>query len=769
MKLTSTWISGCTLLLAGMLCATDRTAAGEAPSELVVENQHLRIILDGQNGGWRHLVDRRTNRELMDADGQPEHLWKLHMSVSGQPCEVASRDAASLEFHVLTDEQDAARIVWKDFELPGLASLRVSAVVRLDAEIANSYWQLEIDKPLQSSVQQIDFPRIPALAVQDDERLAVPLWMGQEISHPRRLLCEGGPAGRQLAWSYPGHLSMQCVAFYSKHGTGLYAACRDTNVLRKTFCLSGLDDRVGLEVWHYPLHTDRRTEHVELPYPVVIGAFQGDWFTVAERYRRWGSQQTWAQNSRLHRGNVPGWVTDTSLWIWNRGRSKNVLPPAAEFRQRLGLPVSVFWHWWHGCAYDIGFPEYLPPREGTTSFQQAVARAHDDDLHMIVYMNQRAWGLSTDSWQRERAERFAVKDPDGNIRREVYNTFTRDALVPMCLATSFWRNKYAGLAEEAVRDLGVDGIYMDQACSQLPCFDPDHNHPPGGGNTWIQGFRDLSDDIRLRCASSRRVALAGEGCGEAWLPYLDMMLALQVSRERYAALDDAWEPIPFFHAVYHPYGITYGNYSSLTMPPYDELWPAESAPEDALALLDRRYSQQFYLEQARTFVWGQQPALANFQTRQFTERPEEIDYLLRLARLRQQYRNYLLYGQFLQPPGLNAPRATLDFSRLSIYAGQQDRLTSRRKDHSLALAGAWRDQSGQVAVALASISDTPIHVTIRLNLREYELPPEIDVYRCDDQTRQKLGSFSGGGNGEVTIPMDVPARALWMLELQGNG
>ena len=27
--------------------------------------------------------------------------------------------------------------------------------------------------------------------------------------------------------------------------------------------------------------------------------------------------------------------------------------------------------------------------------------------------------------------------------------------------------------------------------------------------------------------------LAGEGCGEGWLPYLDLMLSLQVSRERY--------------------------------------------------------------------------------------------------------------------------------------------------------------------------------------------------------------------------------------------
>ncbi len=105
----------------------------------------------------------------------------------------------------------------------------------------------------------------------------------------------------------------------------------------------------------------------------------------------------------------------------------------------------------------------------------------------------------------------------------------------MCLHTAFWRNKYAGLATAAVLRLGVDGIYMDQACSSLACFDPGHGHPLGGGTYWMTGFRELSADIRRRCDGTRHVVLAGEGVGESWLPHLDLMLSLQVSRERYAA------------------------------------------------------------------------------------------------------------------------------------------------------------------------------------------------------------------------------------------
>jgi hypothetical protein len=158
------------------------------------------------------------------------------------------------------------------------------------------------------------------------------------------------------------------------------------------------------------------------------------------------------------------------------------------------------------------------------------------------------------------------------------------------------------------------------SCTSLLCYDATHGHPVGGGAYWMAGFDSLTGDIRQH--TGRPVVLAGEGCGEAWLPYLDLMLSLQVSRERYNA-PDGWESIPFFQAVYHACAVTYGNYSSLTMPPYDDLWPAQFAPKEPLKLLDRKFSRQFYLEQARAFAWGQQPTVANFQPTQLEQRPED--------------------------------------------------------------------------------------------------------------------------------------------------
>jgi hypothetical protein len=428
--------------------------------------------------------------------------------------------------------------------------------------------------------------------------------------------------------------------------------------------------------------------------------------------------------------------------------------------------VSVFWHWWHGCAYDTGFPEYLPPREGNESFTNALARAHEQNVRGLVYMNQRLWGMTTASWQGEGAEAYAVKGADGKVHPEVYNTFTKQPCASMCLGTAFWRNKYAGLAAEAFRSLGVDGIYMDQACSSLACFDPAHGHPVGGGRYWVDGFRQLSGDIRARCAATRGgVALAGEGCSEGWLPYLDLMLALQVSRERYSKPNDGWQPVPFFQAVYHPCGILYGNYSSLTMPPYDELWPAEFAPAEPLKLLDRKYARQFLLEQARAFVWGQQPTLANFRPAQLRDRPEELAYVMRLARTRYRAIKYLQDGTLLRPPELPAPSATFPLSRLSIYAGQQGALQAFEGHYPLVPAAAWRAPDGDVAVALASLADEPVDIPLALEPDRYGLPRSGRILLVTESGRREIGQFRRGGG---SLNLRLAPRQACLVEWTGR-
>jgi hypothetical protein len=738
------WAAQCALALAlAAVCA-----CAEEPE---LANPALRVAFTADTGQLAACTELHGEHDFVGAPNAASGLWEISFLNEDAP-PLTPFQAQSFSWSRLESATPAIELIWQDFALDRAPGLRVTVTAALDASEPVSRWRIRIESLGELLLDRVRFPRIHHVTPQEREALAAPVWMGERTERFRELL--SGPKGetRRFEWEYPGTLSLQCLTVYRENGPGLYLASNDTAALRKHFAAFGDGQGgVGVEVIQFPAGGVAQGQAYASPYDVILGAFEGDWLTAAERYRAWALDQSWARQSRLRQGQVPEWVLNTGLWAWNRGRSENVLGPAAILQEKAGLPVSVFWHWWHGCSYDTGFPEYLPPREGEEAFRQALDAAHGQGLHALVYMNQRLWGMTTKSWAEKNAEAYAVKSRDGKVHPEVYNTFTKAPCASMCMGTPFWRNTYAEIANLAFHGLRVDGIYMDQACSSLACYDPNHGHPLGGGAYWMEGFQLLAADIRRRCADPQPIALAGEGCGEAWLPHLDLMLSLQVSMERYAAPGE-WEPIPFFHAVYHGYAVFYGNYSSLTMPPYDELWPAETAPKTPLALLDRAFSTQFCLEQARAFVWGQQPTIANFRPEHFDTRPEEMAFVLQLAQLRQQARKYLLDGTLLRPPAFEVPTAEIQMSRLSIYAGQQGALRTFQKTCPLVLSAAWRAPDGAIAAALVNIADTTHKVTLTIPA-SWALPAAAKVHRLDATGRRPLDTLQAGlPNIEVSLP-----------------
>lgn len=549
--------------LAGVLAGA--VMAGEAPTP-TLQRTGPEDIVDRLEGGGLRLGIQRATGQIVEFRDLATHqnlanpafglggLWELDLAASEinplTPAHARNRAVSSLAGNV-----PALRLSWSDFGLPGAPDLRVEVTVTMDAAGPLSHWRLMVTNLGAVKLLRARFPRVLNLSELPDERLALPFWMGLLATQPRAIMAGAAGQPRRREHEHPGQFSMQCLAFYSEGGPGVYVASADPEGQQKSFAVfSEPDADLNVEIVHLPETGPENATDYAVPYPCVLGVLHGDWFAAAQLYRGWATNQPWARESRVRRGLVPPWVADTALWVWNRGRATNVLGPALRLQRELGLPVSVFWHWWHGCAYDTGFPEYLPPRDGTESFRAAIQEAERQGIRALVYMNQRLWGMTTASWTNENAERYAVKGRDGRVRPEIYNRFSKLPCATMCLGTEFWRAKYAALAAEAFHTLGVGGIYMDQACSSLACFDPRHSHPLGGGTYWIQGFRQMVADLRARGAARGGLALAGEGCGENWLPELDLMLALELSRERYAG-PDGWEMIPFFSAVYHDHAI----------------------------------------------------------------------------------------------------------------------------------------------------------------------------------------------------------------------
>ena len=723
-----------------------------------INNGKIALDFNPKTGALISFKDMSLAHDFLVKDIFESSIWEIDLL---QGSEQKTMDGtASGKFNFSHPEPQSLVLTWEDFsENKGV---KVTANVRLDKEKPLSYWSISVTGTRGKKITKVIFPRIEGIRDLGDEYLAAPVWMGQIMKKPRPNLAKIKNGDKKFEWDYPGQLSLQCLALYSPEQHGFYASCNDSLNYKKSFSFT-LDtlNTLNYQMSNYPALDSAQYGYTPA-YEAVIGSFKGDWLTAAEQYQQWASKQKWCRESRLKKGLTPPWLLNTGLWVWNRGRSKNVLSPAADLQQRLGLNVSVFWHWWHGCSYDDGFPEYYPPREGKGAFAKALNRAHGKGLKAVVYLNALQWGTSTQSWKNKNAKYFAVKDINGDLRSLVYNIFTNNALANMCVTTPFWKNHYTSLALRALNTYHADGIYMDQSCITRMCYDTNHAHTQGGGNYWLPNFGALTTQIRSGAELPEKTGLVGQGGGESWLPYLDAFLTLQVSRERYAGIGD-WETIPFFQAVYHQYGITYGNYSSLLSPPYEELWPKDFAPKEPLKLLDKNYNIQFMMEQARSFVWGIQPTISNYQSFLASERKEEIEYLINLAKVRYQALKYLLYGKFERSPQINIPEEEIYISKLSIYVGKTGKsVTSFRKRFPMIYTGTWKAPDNSLGIALASISDKPYDVHFSFSADDYQLPPAGSVQIIDTNGQRKISSYKGG---QIQIRHTLPPKSVCIIEI----
>lgn len=707
---------------------------------IYIENSKIKLGFNSLTGAFVVFRDLVNDWDFLDENTIFGLPWEIELF---QPSGMVNIDrTASSEFYYSKPNPFTIILTWKNFSGYN-KDFKITAVVTLIEDEPLSSWKLSLEGIKGKQISRVVFPKIEAVKDLGNENLAVPNWMGELIKNPRASLSKISRKKKKYVWDYPGHLSLQCLALYNSEKCGFYASCNDTLAYRKDFSIS-LDtlNKLVYQINNYPAF-DSTLNTFTIPYEALIGTFKGDWLTAAERYREWGSKQKWCAESRLKKKEIPLWLENNALWVWNRGKSPNVLTPATELKQRLGLPVSVLWHWWHGCSYDDGFPEYFPPREGKEAFVSALTSAQDKGVSAMVYMNLLKWGNSTESWKNENASFYSVKNMNGEMRSHVYNIFTRKSLTYMCMATQFWRDKYSSLCDSAVNTYQTNGVYMDQTCLSSMCYDSNHGHALGGGNYWVNNFGELMRQIRSKISQEKQSAFAGEGCGEVWLPYVDAFLTLQVSRERYAGVGD-WETIPFFQAVYHQYGITFGNYSSLLTPPYDELWPKEFTPKEPQKLLDSCFNKQFLMEQARSFVWGMQPTIANYQSFLASERKVEIDYLLKVAKVRYLGLKYLLYGKFVRPPYILSPEEEFNISKLSIYAGRTGKsITTFQKKYPLVYSAAWQADDKQIGIALASINNSPFDVNFKFKAEDYGLPTSGKIFIIDADGKRFLTAYAG--------------------------
>lgn len=571
--------------------------------------------------------------------------------------------------------------------------------------------------PVDSILDAIVFPDV-VLESQAQTLLTLPEDLGGQIANLAEILCDDAEAPDEYVFK---KLHMQVVG-WEDGNRGFRIESHDTDGwIRQMRFNAEPARRIRFSLEHF-VPRFSKTENFALPYSTGLGVFDGGWHGCAKEYSKWALQQPWASRGRQQRQD--SYIDQIACWCWNRGRAKDVCPPVNELSKRIGLPVALDWYWWHRHPYDMGYPDYFPPREGVETFMGAVEDLQSHGNFVQVYINGMSWDMERDSWN-ETGRDFSIITETGEPFHAIYNTWTNHRLGHLCGASEGWGKTVQSIAGN-VQSMGVDGLYLDQIAtlgSTTRCFSTDHGHAPGGGGYAATGFRSILQNVKTRYPN---LALSSESCAEVFWDLLDANITLFSSFERiftrFNPFYEKMRPVPFSAAVYHGRGVMFGSYAIVdSIPPYDELWPVEGKPP---ADRERDWPaiapDQFAFELARSVSFGLQPMVNNLKMEHLTHPAYagDIDFLVELSKAYYANRDWLLWGRLLESGDVACAEHGVAFVRRGIFTDPDD-VDVVHRTFPAVLCSTWQDEQGRIKTFLINYTqqDQPVSCRVARGVR----------------------------------------------------
>jgi hypothetical protein len=393
--------------------------------QVIIGNDQVELVFSTTSGNLLNLTDKVTGHDFIsEKQGgysgftfgytTPTNTVQLY-SNGGQARSVSLTPKAIAGGVQLTIQHE------KFFLNGGTANLTATLSVTVDDVSPLTTWQLSMTNGEQLTIEQVAAPALVGLGqIGDDpsgDYLVYPSAAGILFQDPVHNFIPHQGWGNQL---YPGGWqNMQFLAYYSKQsGTGLYMASQDSAGYAKTLHSTRLGNNWLLLDSTY-LPPFQLGGDVQVPYPVVLGVFHGDWYDAADLYRSWALQQPWAQAGPLAtRADVPDWYKQTGMLGqvttnpgWGSPWGFSTLPAlAADWQSRLTTPPLYFWWGWENRGPWMDPPDLLPPNEGWASFDSAVAGTHSASGRLMLGVTTGGASEEAPSWPVLRASASQKRD-----------------------------------------------------------------------------------------------------------------------------------------------------------------------------------------------------------------------------------------------------------------------------------------------------------------------------------------------------------------------
>lgn len=451
--------------------------------------------------------------------------------------------------------------------------------ISVDIEIIldqNIEWKIKVQGIKDKVIEWVDYPQI---AVPDDfadnDGTSRVLWGFNEGTLIENMTdrengipyfepeypCKG------IMGVYPAIVETQFMAYYNEK-SGMYFAAHDKNNNLKGINVHRQNGGVKLEFRHFTgCNFD---EGYEMPYPMIIKFFKGDWSDACEIYRSWFYSLEKSEFIKIEDNKkLPAWYSESPVVIAYPVRGKhdtdvmnpnklfpyiNVLPHVKRFEKMFNSKIMVLLMHWEGTA-PWAPPVVWPPYGGEEELKKLIDALHDRGDILGVYTSGLGWTIKSnlvdDYDTQDYFDEHNLKDemcvsPQLELTYSNICTAQRSGY-DLCPTRDFTKNVISEQVEHMV-NAGIDYIQlMDQnhGGTSYFCYSREHGHPPVPGRWQVDAMRELLSEINKRTGS---VLLGCESAAaESYIPNL------LFNDNRFNIAYYIGRPVPAYAYIYHEY------------------------------------------------------------------------------------------------------------------------------------------------------------------------------------------------------------------------
>jgi hypothetical protein len=689
--------------------------------KIVIQTETISIVLSiPEKGAILNMTNDLTGQYLKLNQSLTNYLWGVDSF--DQIMTSSQADQFNYTIDQSTNSTDLA-LAWRvpDYYLVhALVEARADGFIGMKLSVTNLNPGVEIGRAI--------FPYIGGIqsmgASAGDDLLSIPEREGFVIQNVTTSVLAD-----PVALQYPGSLSMQYVYFYEQNKGGIYLGMQDSQSNYKGLeLLKAASNAYSFDWFQYGANITMGRGYEMDYFAMFKGVVGADWSSGAQVYKDWALKQWYASAGPLaQRTDIPTWVKGLDL-VW--GTQEYATNQTTDQVYLLGTPSSqmgafmgqvrqmlpnasmmLYWTGWNHGGFDRGYPDYYPPRDGVQPFVQAINATHALGIKVMLYFNGRLVDVKSPVYNQSLP--YLSINSNGAPSSVSYDNGTLTGVVP-APTTSWWVNTVVNFTVTAVRDYGVDGVFLDQNTVASPQLDMSttHGHLPGGGSWWWQAESNLLASVRASIRHyNPQAILSSENVNEVYIKDVDLFQSYDYQFD-FENLYPIGFSAPLFAYVYHGYALQDTSY----------LLPF-GAPGYATGSYLHGIAQSI----ANGYVPGVSTGLAPSDIWWFTGQSKSV--LQTIVQTRQAVKQFLTYG--VTPPlpvfqtksnfYLGAPVFVRNLTAPAITRGEYQLPDGRKMIVLANMAGRGRTESGSFPNGLSPESAGPLLATEAMNGKTSEL------------------------------------------------